>query len=280
MGKLDNNKIFKITNCLAEPIENVYFLYEHAMQEYIISRPKLLALSDKMKEIEIESAEKVQANGRYDLVVTYIDADMQIIAELKKGEIDIKAYNQLNNYLDTEQSESEDEKFEYGLLVGSAITPEVIEMIYKSNKKNIYAIVLSRFSQGAQEYVSTTIYKPQDSKDSKDYTKYTLTNLQGEKIRNLGKGKLSYEIIKSYIRKDESRTCSDVQKEFVDIINRGTLEIVRKNDLSEDNIQRIRYFKEPLQCSDCEVIVCNQWGKGNIDKMIDRATRLGMTIEY
>ena len=91
---------------------------------------------------------------------------------------------------------------------------------------------------------------------------------------------MSYEIIKSYIREDESRTCSDIQKEFVDIINRGTLEIVRKNDLSEDNIKRIRYFKEPLQCSDCEVIVCNQWGKGNIDKMIDRATRLGMTIEY
>lgn len=277
MGKFENNKMFKITNCLTEPIENVYFLYEHAMQEYIIYRPKLLALSDEMKEIEILCAEKVRANGRYDLVVTYIDADMQMIAELKKCEIDMKAYNQLNKYLNAEQSKSEDEKFEYGLLVGSAINPEVIEEIYKSKKKNIYAIVLSRFSQGAQEYVSTTVYKPQDTKD---YTKYTLTNLQGEKIRNLGKGKLSYEIIKSYIRKDESRTCSDVQKEFVDIINRGTLEIVRKNDLSEDNIKRIRYFKEPLQCSDCEVIVCNQWGKGNIDKMIDRATRLGMTIEY
>lgn len=278
MGMFENNKIFKITNCLTEPIANVYFLYEHAMQEYIISRPKLLALSDKMKEIEIESAEKVQANGRYDLVVTYTDADMQMIAELKKGEIDKKAYNQLNNYLNAEQSKSEDEKFEYGLLVGSSINPEVIEMICKSKKKNIYAIVLSRFSQSAQEYVSTTVYKPQDTKD---YTKYTLTNLQGEKIRNLGKGKLSYEIIKSYIREDESRTCSDVQKEFADILKRGTLEIVRENNLPEDNILRIRYFKEPLQCSDCEVIICNQWGEGNIDKMIKKATGdLRMTIEY
>ena len=135
MGKFENNQMFKITNCLTEPIENVYFLYEHAMQEYIIYRPKLLALSDEMKEIEILCAEKVGANGRYDLVVTYIDADMQMIAELKKCEIDMKAYNQLNNYLNAEQSKSEDEKFEYGLLVGSAINPEVIEKIYKSKKK-------------------------------------------------------------------------------------------------------------------------------------------------
>lgn len=278
MGKFENNKMFKITNCLTEPIENVYFLYEHAMQEYIIFRPKLLALSDEMKEIEIESAEKVQANGRYDLVVNYTDADMLMIAELKKREIDIKAYDQLNNYLNAEQSKSEYEKFEYGLLVGSAINPEVIEKIYTSKKKNIYAIVLSRFSQGAQEYVSTTVYKPQDTKD---YTKYTLTNLQGDIISKLGKGKLSYEIIKSYIKFKKNCTCENVQETFDNIINKGELKIVRKNDLSEDNIQRIRYFKEPLQCSDCEVIVCNQWGKGNIEKMIKKATEvLGMTIEY
>ena len=78
MGKFENNKMFKITNCLTEPIENVYFLYEHAMQEYIIYRPKLLALSDEMKEIEILCAEKVRANGRYDLVVTYTDAFISI----------------------------------------------------------------------------------------------------------------------------------------------------------------------------------------------------------
>lgn len=72
-----------------------------------------------------------------------------------------------------------------------------------------------------------------------------------------------------------------MQETFDNIINKGELKFVRENNLPVYDKRRIRYFKEPLQCSDCKVIVCNQWGEGNIDKMIKRTTEdLSMTIEY
>lgn len=143
-----------------------------------------------MKNVEIKWVEKSTAGGRYDMVISYTDSETLMVVELKKGEINIDALNQLSGYLTNNESEENNEKYQYGLLVGTSISSEVKTII--SKEKNIYAIVLSRFSQGAQEYVSTTVYKPQDTKD---YTKYTLTNLQGDIISKLGKGKI---VVRNY----------------------------------------------------------------------------------
>ena len=56
------------------------------------------------------------------------------------------------------------------------------------------------------------------------------------------------------------------------------LQIIIKNDLGEDDKLRIRYFKDALTCADGEILICNQWGIGNIQGMIDKAKELGMKV--
>ncbi len=256
-------------------MHNEPFRFEHALQEYILLHPELLRLSDQLHEPEITFCEKSSQEFRYDLVVNYTDSDDTAIVELKKEEIDDDAISQIQKYLQAEKELAPD----FGILMGTSITKEAQDAIEKS--KNLYAIVLNRFDLGEDEVVSTDIYYPQ-APSSKDKTKYVLTNLQNKVIFPLGKGKLVYEIIKEYVSSHPLKTIEELQKEFpIELANRGPeakLQIVIKNDLEEENKLRIRYFKKPLLCADGEILICNQWGIGNIQGMIDKAKELGMKV--
>ena len=272
--------IFDIKNhSVKQIIGTTPFKYEHALQEYIYYRPGILALSSELKDVKILYDEKSQNQGRYDLVVSYNDDEMLVVAELKKDVIDCNAYKQLMKYLTSNESEStvEADKYEYGLLVGTSIEPAVVEKIEKGN--NIYAIVLSRFNDNENEYVHTTVYGPKD-KFQKDYTKYTLTNLQGDSIQGLGKGRLAYEVVKSYIEANQGKNLDDVKNEFNDVFNKGKITIViQKSIVDNEPKLKVRYFSEPVICNGEEVLITNQWGVGNIDGMIKKAEKIGMVIE-
>ena len=254
---------------------NEPFRFEHALQEYILLHPEFLRLSDQMHEPEITFYEKRSQEFRYDLVINYTDSDDTAIVELKKEEIDNDAICQIQKYLAAEKELEPD----FGILLGTSITKQAQDKIEKS--KNLYAIVLNRFDFGEIENVSTIIYAPKET--VKDYTKYTLYNPStNSSITNLSKGKLVYEIIKEYVSSHPLKTIEELQKEFpIELANRGPeakLQIVIKNDLGEDDKLRIRYFKDPLTCADGEILICNQWGIGNIQGMIDKAKELGMKV--
>lgn len=270
--------IFDIKNhSVKQVIGTTPFKYEHALQEYIYYRPSLLALSNELKDVKILYDEQLQNNNRYDLVVSYNDDEMLVVAELKKDVIDDRAFRQLSGYLNKDESTGDVDKYEYGLLVGTAIEPNIVEKI--ENSKNIYAIVLLRFNDNESEYVHTTVYGPK-VKDQKDYTKYTLRNLQGETKTDLGKGRLAYRVIESFIKANKECDYENVVKELGDVLKRGKIKIVdRKEDVENDPKLKVRYFRESIMCGDEEILITNQWGKGNIQGMIEKAKELGMTIE-
>jgi hypothetical protein len=267
--------LFSVINQMVKPMKKVPFLYEHALQEYILLRPELLTLSDDMKDIEILWAEKATVGSRYDLVISYKDADMQMIAEIKKGEIDMKAYGQICKYLSNEEyADRNSDKFQYGLLIGTSISTDVIKEIESSS--NLYAIVISRFDDNNVENISTVIYKPLHV--NRDYTKYTLTDLQGNVKSNLGKGKLAYEIIRSYVQSQINPTCQQIQREFQEVLQRGSLKIVIDNKSQLSDKLQVRYFKTPIVHNNLEILVCNQWGITNIQNIIKIAKKMGMII--
>lgn len=255
------------------------FLFELAMEEYIIEHPDVLTLSKEYTSPVIEDYEIAKTHKRYDIVARYEDSNTLAIIETKKGKLDMSAINQLKSYLAEDRKDPLVADKKIGVLVGTEIDSRTIENIEKST--NLFAIVLNRYNQDIDEIIHTTIYSPKKS-IKRNYTKYTLTTKDNRVYTNLGKCRLVLEIIRAFIE-EHPISLSELQREFpANLANRGKnskMLIVRDSVfLDEEENLRVRYFKETLHCSDSEIVVCNQWGKSNINKMIRKATDLGMTI--
>jgi len=90
------------------------------------------------------------------------------------------------------------------------------------------------------------------------------------------KRKLVLAVIKSYVRDKPNITLKDLQNTFDKKIQ-GVLNVV---DLYANKKGSIRYFSEYAIDLDNgqKIVVCNQWGIGNINKFIDKAKELGYKI--
>ena len=91
---------------------------------------------------------------------------------------------------------------------------------------------------------------------------------------------MAYRVIESFIKANKECDYENVVKELGDVLKRGKIKIVdRKEDVENDPKLKVRYFRESIMCGDEEILITNQWGKGNIQGMIEKAKELGMTIE-
>ena len=275
-----SSRTFLITNQDCKMLLPNPFLFELAMEEYIIEHPDILTLSEEYVSPQIGGYEVANKKKRYDIVVRYDSAETIAIVEIKKGKLDKKAYNQLFQYMELEAKSSTplvaDNKI--GILVGTEIDSALIPIVM--NSKNIYAVVLNRYDYDKYETIHTTIFTPKTMLH-RDYTRYTLTTKSGKTLSNLGKSRLVLEIIRAYIEETYC-TLTDLQEQFPQkLANRGKnskMPIIREQALTPADASYVRYFKEPLYCENKAIYICNQWGKGNIQGMIDKAKDLGMTI--
>ena len=271
-------KVFIINNLSTERLDQKSFLFELAMEEYLIEHPEIFYLSPELSKPTIAGYEVAKKGKRYDIVIRYDDSDTIAIFEAKKGVLDLGAIKQVRSYMAQYGINSESETI-IGGLIGTEIDPETIVEIEKS--KDIFAIVINRYDANDKECIHTQIYSPQN-KIVKDYKKYKLIDANGMTYTNLGKGRLVYQIIKSYL---ELKPCTiaELQKVFPNSLmkkNKTTHDLVRKNNISPIDKEYSRYFHEPLQCIDGEVLICSQWGIGNIDEMIKYAQqKLNMDIK-
>jgi RecB family endonuclease NucS len=109
MGKAKN------TGSEGEGIMNIYshfaasgtkleafpFVSELAMEGYLAENPDILKLSDddevRIVELEKDWKRDGEGRGRIDLLASYGDSTFAVI-ELKKGDLDLEAFNQLKSY--------------------------------------------------------------------------------------------------------------------------------------------------------------------------------------
>lgn len=276
-----SSRSFIITNQDCKMLLPNPFLFELAMEEYIIEHIDVLTLSEDYISPQLEGYEVAKKKKRYDIVVRYDSADTIAIVEIKKGKLDQKAYNQLLTYMAIDAKSPNpliaDNKI--GVLVGTEIDSALIPIVMAS--PNIYAVVLNRYDSGKDETIHTTIFTPSTA-PQRDYTRYTLKTKLGKMLSNLGKSRLVLEIIRAYIE-ETNCTLTNLQKQFPKkLANRGKgskMPIIREQALTPADALYVRYFKEPLYCENKPIYVCNQWGKGNIQQMINKAQNdLGMTI--
>lgn len=273
-----NEKVFLINNQSAERLNQKPFLFELALEEYLIEHPEIFFLSSELSKPTIAGYEVAKNRKRYDIVVRYDDSDVIAIFEAKKGMLDSKAIVQVRDYM-RQYGESMESETLIGGLIGTSIDSKTISEIEKSD--DLFAIVINRYDANDKECIHTQIYSPQN-KIVKDYKKYKLIDANGMTYTNLGKGKLVYQIIKSYL---ELKPCTiaELQKVFPNSLMKKAntkYDLVRKNNISPIDKEYSRYFHEPLQCIDGEVLICSQWGIGNIDEMIKHAQqKLNMDIK-
>lgn len=259
-------KVFIINNLSTERLDQKSFLFELAMEEYLIEHPEIFYLSPELSKPTIAGYEVAKKGKRYDIVIRYDDSDTIAIFEAKKGVLDLGAIKQVRSYMAQYGINSESETI-IGGLIGTEIDPKIIIEIEKS--KDIFAIIINRYDSNGKECIHTQIYSPK-IKIVKDYKKYKLIDANGFIYTDLGKGRLVYQIIKSYLETTPC-TIAELQKVFPNSLmkkNNTIYDLVRENNLTPDDKEYSRYFHEPLQCIDGEVLICSQWGIGNVDKII------------
>lgn len=107
-----------------------------------------------------------------------------------------------------------------------------------------------------------------------DYSRYLFEG------QSYGKSRLVLAVVKAYVRDNSPLSSTFLKTVFEDKIQ-GSTGVIATPDVARGKRQdyQKRYFvKEPINTRDGVVWVCTQWGIGNIDKFITKASSLGYSI--
>ncbi len=277
------------------------FRRELSMEAYLIENQAVLALDSKyFKDVNILESEitlqfggkKGNTDGRIDILADYGNEYLAVI-ELKSGELYQSHVEQIRAYLQKKEqiikmfpnawdfNINPDPKW-IGVLVGTTIDP-----ILAANIRNgltilgdipIAALTLRRYrGEDGQIYVVTDTYLGK-SVSGKDYTKYLFNKTVYSKNR------LVLSVVNSYVEEHPNVSFAELKKVFPDDLQGHSYGVFTSLEdaekVSTDSGYK-RHFIEPdeiIQLSDEKIAVCNQWGKGNIKKFLEKAKQLKFEI--
>ena len=111
----------------------------------------------------------------------------------------------------------------------------------------------------------------------KDYSKYSFNN-----NHRLGKGRLVLAVVKDYVSKHPSISFEQLLNTFEKKLQ-GSVGVVNELDFVINKYPKSKpcHFiksEEIISLENCKVVVCTEWGVGNIDLFINQAMSLGYQI--
>ena len=266
--------------------EETSFPFEHALAGYIIENPQILKLNDsELSEVSIDDAEVTigSPSNRADITISYNGNGnaIQAIVELKNKVADISAYNQIERYLNA--SKQYKLKYKIGILVAPDFDYDVIKKIKRKTNKKIYGIKITKYKSSSEFIVVADIIYSEAHK--KDYTRFTLTNIQGRVFENLSKARLAWHIIDSFVMSQPNISFQELKDKFPDKIQKrytgNALHLIVKKDEVPKHLHG-RYSCNPISLQDGTLIlVSNQWNPDTIGTMINNVNilKLNMKIE-
>ena len=281
-------------------LEAFPFKRELSMEAYLIDNEGVLALDDDVfSNVEVVDTEIALTNGqtskgtdgRTDIVATYSEEYIAII-ELKLGQLKCEHLEQIENYLRERNqilakyptilnTDSVPIPRWIGVLVGASIDLSLAEKLRQGyltvDGIPIATLTLQRFrgSDGSVLVTTDSYFRQLNSKDS---TKYVFEG------KLLGKGRLVLEVVKRYVEANPTITFAQLEKTFPKS-SQGSSGVIVPADVANhiySTSGRRRHFLRPdelVQLQDGPAAVSNQWGIGNIDRFIKRASELKITIE-
>ncbi|GHV20970.1 hypothetical protein FACS189494_05670 [Spirochaetia bacterium] len=109
----------------------------------------------------------------------------------------------------------------------------------------------------------------------KDTTQYVFNG------KAYGKGRLVLAVVKEYFKNNPSCTLKDLQDVFLKYSSYYVVDTYSFAENVYKTTKYKRYFMDsPIVLNDGEkVAVCREWGRGNIDRFIKNAKKLGFQIE-
>lgn len=129
-------------------------------------------------------------------------------------------------------------------------------------------------------YTSVTTVSTSDAtqnrKTTKDFSKYTF---QG---KELGKAALARAIVTHYVKEHPGISLAELKDVFPDEVQGKA--VVVKLEEAEELLQKTGYKRfamkgdQILELSDCQACISNQWGIGNVDKIVKAAKDQGMNF--
>ena len=285
-------------------LKEVPFQREFELQGYLIAHPELLSLvenNDDFRVKELIGVERKLKHGRVDMIVEYSSGKIAII-ELKRGVVVEEDYEQLKRYLDDpskvkalsvlrdykKQNEDFDEEISgrnmFGVLVGRSFSAQVMELLKKPKTRTpiINGLTIKRYKTDDNEYLMTTVIS---NFSAKDYQKY-LVDGKGP----FGKGRMVLAVIKEFVSRNSNISYDElISDEKFPIALRGTKGkwgCVSLLDDAKNLAERTQHKRHFLDAEDVimlkdgfRVVVSSQWGIGNIDAFIKKATKLGVKVE-
>ena len=125
--------------------------------------------------------------------------------------------------------------------------------------------------QAAMAPATTPTIMPAGSIRTRDKTRYIFNG------RTCLKNRLVWEIVNQYVEDHPGIDFDTLQSVFVARLQGGFGVVARMQDIKPE--RQIRYFwKEPITVNGDLVVVCNQWGIGNIAAFLTLARSLGYII--
>ena len=276
-------------------MDEMPFLREFELEGCLASNPELLSLDDEdLSEPSIITMEAVIKNGRKngdgraDLVVSYSGGVIGVV-ELKRGEIDKAAYDQLSEYmkarkdlmenadlkeyLETEDVDIQDDKQIVGVLVGTDVNDEVVKLLKtRTDCPRLFVIVLKRRKIERHDvFVFSDVYQ---SDPGKDYTKYVI----GNSTKKYGKARVVHAVIRRYVDEHPEITYNELLKIFpkqwrgVQRSENGCFIRRAQAIQQKESSGYTRHFlndQDIIVLTDAEIAVSTQWGLGNIQSFID-----------
>ena len=108
-----------------------------------------------------------------------------------------------------------------------------------------------------------------------DYSKYIFNG------KEYGKGRLVLAVVKAYVQDNPSITYTQLKTIFYDKIqgSTGVVATIEEAKSKRKDFTKRYYVEEPIFLDQKQILVCTQWGIGNIDNFIDKAKNLGYFIE-
>ena len=296
--------IFKQIALNGSLLKEVPFQREFELQGYLMAHPEVLSLVEHNDDFKVSGLIGVERNtgcgGRIDMLIEYGLGKIAIV-ELKRGEVVMDDYDQLKGYLKDvskvkgwkalQDYKKENEDFDelvskcnmFGVLVGRSISSKVMEELKKPKTRRpiINGLTLRRYKTDDNEYLMTEMIS---NFSAKDYQKYLVTG-EGP----FGKGRMVLAAIKEFVAKNNTVSYADLTSKFPAAL-RGTkgkwgcVSLLDEARRLAERTGRKRHFLDEEDVitlkNGTRVVVSSQWGIGNIDVFIKRATGLGVKIEH
>lgn len=283
-------------------LDDYPFEREFELEGCLASNPELLSVGEDellfSELIDMEAFIKKGRkghDGRADMIVSYMGGRIGVV-EIKKGTLNKKALNQLDDYFAArkglpsnealiaykkrigEEINLNDARSYIGILVGTDITADVIDEL-KLRKKGaeVFAVVLNRYKNGKEGYlIFSKVYGP----SGRDNTRYRLNGSS----QLLCKGRLVLEVIGQYVRNRRGAiTYADLEtifpKEIRGVKQNGYGCFAKVEDAKAyaKSSQQPRHFlgrQEIIHLADCSIAVSSQWNLQTIDKFIAQLKKI------